>query len=265
MNKNLVLLRGGGDIASGTILRLKNVGFDVIVSELKHPTVIRREVSFAQAVFDGEIIVEGIHGVYTQMENVSEILSQNKVAVCTENIDDLIKKFNPRMIVDGILAKKNLGTTREMASIVVGLGPGFFAGKDVDAVVETNRGHHLGRVIYSGEAEKNTGIPGNIGGFTSERVVYAPENGKISHFKGIGMLVKAGESIGEVQGKPVLAKIDGVLRGLIASGSEVVAGMKIADVDPRGNRDYCFSISDKARAIAGGVLEALLVLRGGIS
>lgn len=260
MKNNLVLVRSGGDVASGTIQRLRKMGFDVVVTEIKNPTMIRRTVSYGQAVFDGETEFEGVKAIYTNLSGAKNLLKNRIVPVVTEDIGEVLEVLKPKIVVDGILAKKNLGTTRDMAKIVIGLGPGFTAGEDVDAVVETNRGHDLGRVILEGSGEKNTGIPGVIGGYTSERVLYATKDGKAKNQYQIGDMVKAGEGIIEIEGEMVMSKISGVIRGLIQEGSMVHQGMKVGDVDPRGEKRYCYSISDKARAIAGGVVEAIFTL-----
>jgi xanthine dehydrogenase accessory factor len=260
-NRSIIVVRGGGDVASGTIHRLHQVGFGVIVLETHVPTAIRRTVSFSQAVFDGEMILEGsIAQLCKSIGDMESVINRGNIAVMIDPKCNLLENMQPLALVDGILAKKNLGTNREMAQIVIGLGPGFTAGVDVDAVVETKRGHHLGRVIYEGQAASNTGEPGSINGFTTERVIYSPTQGKIEVLKDIGSLVESGTILAYVNGEEVIAKISGKVRGMIQNGSDVFAGMKIADVDPRGIEASCNTISDKARAVAGGVLEAILHL-----
>ncbi len=256
-----VVVRSGGDIATGTIFRLHQCGYRVLVLETSNPTAIRRTVSFSQAIFDGEMEIEDVVAVRCEsLEDAQHIIEQNKIPVMVDSEGKCIPQYKPKLVVDGILAKKNLGTSKDMAPIVVGLGPGFYAGKDVHAVIETHRGHELGRVIYEGPALPNTGIPGVIGGRESERVNYSPADGKIIVYKDIESLVKEGEVIASVEGKPVVAQIDGMVRGMIQHGTTVFKGMKIADVDPRGEKVNCKTISDKARSIAGGVLEAFLHL-----
>ena len=265
MNKDLVIVRGGGDIASGTIYRLTKCGFKVIVLEIARPTVIRRTVSFANAIFENEITIEGVKAIKANnIQEANNMLNNNIVPVLIDEHCHSIDQLNPEIVIDGILAKKNLGTRKAMAPIVIGLGPGFTANEDVHAVIETNRGHNLGKVIYKGVTEKNTGIPGNIAGYSWERVIRSPGIGITRTTSSIGDIVKKGDCVGYVNDKPVLAPLDGVIRGLIKSGIEVTENFKIGDVDPRGKVDHCFSISDKARAIGGGVLEAILTLRNTI-
>lgn len=260
-HQDLVIVRSAGDIATGTIARLHLGGWRVLALECEKPTVIRRTVSLAEAVTAGSAEVEGIRGVLCgTLADIEAAWAEGAVPVAVDASGEWIRKLKPLAVVDAILAKRNMGTTLDMAPIVVGLGPGFTAGKDVHAVVETNRGHRVGKVLYAGTAEENTGIPGNIEGYTSERILRAPAAGSVKNFKAIGDLVEADEDVMAVNGVPVKAEIPGMLRGLIAEGTEVTPGFKIGDVDPRGDRSACFEISDKARAVAGGVLEAVLTL-----
>ena len=264
--ENLVIVRGGGDIATGTIDRLYQCGFKVLVLEIAAPSAIRRNVAFSEAVYQGEQKVEDVTCFLA--ENIVDavtMLNEGKLVMLVDPEGASIRKLQPMAVVDAILAKKNLGTNKGMADITVALGPGFEAGKDVDAVIETKRGHSLGRVIYQGQAIKNTGIPGMIGGYTKERVIHSPAEGKLRNVKKITDIVKQGDIIARIEtGKksiPVEATIDGLLRGLIRDGYPVTKGFKIADIDPRIDEyDNCFTISDKARCIAGGVLEAILHL-----
>lgn len=261
MKNNIIVVRGGGDVASGTIYRLFKSGFKVIVLDIAKPTVIRRTVAFAQAIYDGEIKVEGVTA--KKASSVSEalsFLSQNIIPVLVDDKGESIKEIRPYAVVDAVLAKKNMGTNMDLAEIVIALGPGFVAGEDVNAVIETNRGHNLGRVILKGSAEANTGVPGIIKGIGEGRVIRAPGKGVVKHVLQIGDMVNKGELICYVGDMEVKASISGVIRGLIKEGLEVTQGFKIGDVDPRGNKKYCFTISDKARAIGGGVLEAILYL-----
>jgi len=256
---NLIIVRGAGDIASGTIYRLCQCGFAVIALEVEKPTVIRRTVAFASAVTDGEVTVEALTAIRCDAEkDIVQALETGKIPVCVDSKGAWIKKLNPLGVVDAILAKKNMGTTREMAPIVIGMGPGFTAGIDVDVVIETNRGHNLGRVIYCGAAADNTGVPGDIGGYTHERVIRAPTSGVISIVRDIGAFVVPGNCLATIGDKEVTTKIAGVVRGMIAEGTIVHEEMKIADVDPRSKLDFCYTISDKARNLSGGVLEAIL-------
>lgn len=256
-----IIVRGAGDIATGTIHRLHQAGFRVIALDIENPTVIRRTVAFAQAIQNGTATVENVTARRcATIDEVCRCLKNNEVPVCVDAKGDMIRMIRPEAVVDAILAKKNLGTTQDMAKAVIGLGPGFTAGKDVDAVIETNRGHDLGRVLYQGAAAENTGVPGNIGGYTHERVIHATNAGTIHLCHDIGDLVEMGECIAFIGETPVVSKLKGVLRGMIAEGTSVKKGLKIADVDPRGDRAYCQTISDKARNISGGVLEAVLHL-----
>lgn len=260
-HQDLVIVRGAGDIATGTIARLHLGGWRVLALECAQPTVIRRTVSLAEAVTAGTAEVEGIRAILCQeLADMEQAWAQGAVPVAVDPEGEWIRKLKPLAVVDAILAKRNLGTARDMAPVVVGLGPGFTAGEDVHAVIETNRGHRIGKVLYSGSAEPNTGIPGDVEGFTAERILRAPCEGTVKNRKSIGDHVEAGETVMEVDGTPVKAQIQGMLRGVIAEGTQVTPGFKIGDVDPRGDRSACFEISDKARAVAGGVLEAVLNL-----
>ena len=264
---NLIIVRGAGDLATGTILKLHRAGFPVLALDIANPTVIRRTVSLAPALTLGEAVVENEKAVRCKNEEqIRGALADGLIPVAADPDGILIEKFKPAAVVDAILAKRNLGTTRDMAPVVVGLGPGFTAGEDVDAVVETKRGHDLGRVIYDGAAVPNTGVPGMIGGYAKERVVHSPASGTIRVVREIGSHVGAGETIAEIVERdgtvvPVHSKIDGILRGMIEPGSEVTKGLKIADTDPRDVAQNCHTVSDKANAIAGGVLEAVMHLQ----
>ena len=257
--RELILIRGAGDLASGVGHRLKKSGFRVIMLEIENPTVIRRTVSFAAAVFTGETEIEGIKAVKANTYQEAAALSRtNMIPVLIDPMGESIKTLEPDGVVDCILAKKNLGTNIHMASAVVAAGPGFTAGIDAHAVVETKRGHDLGRVIWDGSAEPDTGTPGDIGGYSRERLIKSPAQGRVKIIRDIGTMVKAGDPLCEIEGKYALAAIDGLLRGMIFDGSQVYEGMKIGDIDPRGSKVDYRTISDKARAIGGGVLEALL-------
>lgn len=265
--ENLVIVRGGGDIATGTIYKLYQCGFRVLVLETANPSAIRRNVAFSEAVYNGTQTVEGLTCTLAKtVEEAVSLLEQGKLAMRIDPAGDCIGQLRSMAVVDGILAKKNLGTHKAMAPITVALGPGFTAGVDVDAVIETMRGHSLGRVIYEGGAIKNTGIPGVIAGFSKERVLHSPAAGVMRNVKKITDMVEKGETIALIETKegdiPVIATIDGLLRGLIRDGYPVTKGFKIADIDPRLQEfDNCFTISDKARCIAGGVVEAILHLK----
>lgn len=259
---NLIIVRGGGDIASGSITRLHNAGYSVVVLEIAEPTVIRSKVSFSQAMYDGSITIDGITAIKAANEKeIKEILAEKAIPVIDDPKGEYIAVLNPIAVVDGILAKVNLGTTRDMAPVVIGLGPGFDAGVDVDAVIETNRGHNLGRVILRGKPEPNTGVPGVIGGEASKRVVRSTAAGRVDVKREIGDLVKEGDILAVIGESEVRSQLDGVLRGIIHDGMVVPhEGFKIGDVDTRGNVENCFTISDKARAVGGGTLEAVLAL-----
>ncbi len=255
----LTMIRGAGDIASGIALRLRRAGFDVVMTEIERPTTIRRTVAFSDAVINGEQSVEGFTALRAETwEEACLYLEQGNIPILVDP-DCACRSFlKPDALVDAILAKRNLGTTITDAPIVVGVGPGFAAGVDCHAVVETMRGHTLGRVCYEGSALPNTNIPGLIGGFAGERVLRAPADGVFESTRRIGDLVEAGDTVGFVSGQPMKATISGVLRGLLANGVPVKRGMKSGDVDPRGQKDYCALASDKALAVGGGVLEAIL-------
>ena len=258
---SLVAVRGAGDLGTGCIVRLVRSGFRVVALEFARPTAIRRTVSLSEAMYDGNACVEGVGAV--RCERVPRTWAPGDPVPLLEDPECrslATGEFSPVALVDAIVAKRNLGTSLGMAPVVVALGPGFTAGVDAHAVVETNRGHDLGRVILRGSAEADTGVPGLVGGKGRERVIRAPVAGAVTPLCAIGDLVKAGEPVLSIQGVEVHAAVGGVVRGLIRAGFEVPVGFKVADVDPRCVREACFSVSDKARAIAGGVLEAILML-----
>ena len=265
--EHLIIVRGGGDLATGTIYKLHRCGFPVLVLETASPSAIRRNVAFSEAVYQGTQTVEGVScTLASTVPEAEEMLKAGRLTMLVDPAGACISHFRPLAVVDAILAKENLGTRRDMAPITVALGPGFTAGVDVDAVVETKRGHNLGRVFYAGSAAPNTGIPGIIGGFGKERVIHSPAAGILRNVAKITDTVEKGQTIALVeteQGEvPVYATLTGLLRGLIRDGYPVSRGFKIADIDPRLEEyDNCFTISDKARCIAGGVLEAVLHLR----
>lgn len=257
----LIVIKGAGDLASGVAVRLAHCGYELVMTDLPKPTSIRRTVCFSEAIRNGVQQVEDVTGRFAQnIDQVAPILAQGEIAVLADPNADCIAALKPFVVIDAILAKRNLGTTIDEAPIVIGLGPGFCAGTDCDAVIETQRGHHLGRVIQDGAAAPNTGIPGNISGFTTERVLRAPRDGVLTEVRHIGDLIKKGETVALVNGAPMPALISGVLRGLLPDGTPVTEGMKSGDVDPRCEVSHCYTVSDKARAIAGGALEAILML-----
>ena len=263
----LVLLRGGGDLATGVAYRLRKAGFPIAILELPEPLVVRRRVSLATAVREGEVTVEDLRAVRVDSPNEALTLIDRggiPVLVASELRADLLNsslvaRHSSLVLVDARMAKRNLDTRIDQAPLVIALGPGFTAGVDCHAVIETNRGHRLGRVIWQGAAEPNTGTPGLVAGKGAERVLRAPAAGLAWWRLDIGDRVRGGEVMGDVAGEPVVAPFDGVVRGLIAPGTAVPAGLKIGDVDPRDDVAACFTISDKALAIGGGVLEAILL------
>lgn len=257
----IVLIKGAGDLATGIAYRLKKSGFDVVMTEINNPTTVRRTVAFSQAIFDDEIEIEGIKGV--KVNNINEIhkeIEKGNIPIIIDKEANIIKELKPKVVVDAIIAKKNLGTNINDAPIVIGVGPGFEAKKDCHLVIETKRGHYLGKVIEEGSAIPNTGVPGNIGGYTKERIIRASSNGKIRPVVKIGDYVKKGEVVAYIDGVEVLAEIDGIVRGMLQEGIEVFKEMKSGDIDPRCEKNHCFTISDKARSIGGGVLEAIMYM-----
>ena len=259
-----ICIRGAGDIATGIAVRLMRSGMKVIMLDIAQPTAVRRTVSFSEAVRLGKFTVEDLTAY--RSESVYEairITDGNNAAVMVCPDGSLIESLRPDAIVDAVIAKKNIGTKISDAPIVIGVGPGFTVGIDCHAVVETKRGHYLGRAIYERgkSAAPNTGIPGNICGYTSERVLRAPCDGVFAGHKNIGDIVRAGDIAAYAGGLPVYCTIDGMLRGLLADGVRAVQGMKCGDIDPRGLEADCMTVSDKALAVAGGVLEALLHFR----
>ena len=265
--KDLIIVRGGGDLATGTIYKLKKSGFPVLILEVENPSAIRRNVAFSEAIYQEQQTVEDMTCFRAEsLQQAENFLQEDKLTILVDPKGEAIARLKPVAVVDAIIAKRNLGTAKTMAPVTVALGPGFVAGEDVDAVVETKRGHNLGRVIWSGSAAPNTGVPGLIGGFGKERVMHSPAQGILKNVKKITDTVTKGEVIAVIETGsdmvPVEASLDGILRGLIRDGYPVTKGFKIADIDPRSEEyENCFTISDKARCIAGGVLEAILQLK----
>lgn len=255
-----VVIRGGGDLATGVAEVLYQSGFKILILDIEKPSSIRRSVCFSEAIYDGIIQVENIICKKVENENdIEKCWNEKIIPIMVDEKGEIIKKIKPNVVVDSIIAKKNLGTTKEMAPITIALGDGFEAGKDVDIVVETMRGHNLGRVITSGRAMKNTGIPGEIKGVSKDRVIYSLANGRFSSVKKIGDTVQKDEIIGYVGDVEIRGKISGVLRGIIREGYEVIENMKIGDIDPRiEEKNNCFTISDKARSLGGAVLRAIM-------
>lgn len=256
-----IVVRGGGDLASGVIYRLKRAGFPVIVTELSEPLVVRRTVSFAEAVFTGQHELEGLTAVRVTRHDEAVTLAGRKeiIPVLIDPAGEIRSHWRPQVVVDAVMAKRNLlKTSMHDGGLVIGLGPGFCAGVDVHAVIETNRGHFLGRVLYAGEAEPNTGIPGLVNGNGQERVLYSPAAGVFCSDWQIGDRIEQGAVFGWIDQNPLYAEIGGCIRGLLHSGLRVGKRVKVGDIDPRCRREHCSTISDKALAIGGGVLEAVM-------
>ena len=258
----LVVIKGAGDIATGVACRLKNSGFNIIMLETKIPTTIRRTVAFSRCVYKNSCKVEGIKGFLAKNIQEARIIAENgNIAVLIDENGNSLKELKPEVVIDAILAKVNIGTSINDAKIVIALGPGFIAGKNCHSVIETKRGHELGRCIYSGSAIPNTGIPGSIGGYGQERILRAPEEGIFEPILKIGDVVKVGDVVAMVNSFEIKSEIDGIIRGLLQQGVMVKKGMKSGDIDPREIYEHCFTVSDKARAIGGGVLEAIMSLK----
>jgi xanthine dehydrogenase accessory factor len=255
----LVIIKGAGDLASGIALRLRHSGFDIAMTEISRPTAVRRTVSFCRAVYEGRAEVEDVTALLVRDEDeMRRVLAEKKIALFIDPDAEIVRKSRPAVLVDAVMAKKNLGTRISDAPVVIGVGPGFCAGLDCHAVIETQRGHTLGRALTEGSALPNTGIPGDIGGFSLERLLRSPADGVFEACAQIGGRVAKGDIVAMVGDAPLRAGIDGVLRGLLPSGIAVTKGIKAGDIDPRCEVSHCFTVSDKALAIAGGVLEAIL-------
>jgi xanthine dehydrogenase accessory factor len=257
----IAVVKGGGDLGTGIVYRLWRAGLRVLVTELPTPLVIRRAVALAAAVYEDVVEVEGLVGRRVEEEQeITTAWQKGEIPVLVDAQAAIVSRLQPTVLVDAIMAKKNLGTHIDDAPIVLALGPGFVAGRDAHAVIETQRGHRLGRALYQDAAAPNTGVPGATAGVTAKRVLHAPVAGRFESLCQIGDQVRTGQVVARVNGEPVRAVIDGVLRGLLAGGLHVEAGLKVGDVDPRGVVENCFLISDKALAVGGGVLEAVLYL-----
>lgn len=256
----IVLIRGAGEVASGVAHRLHRSHFKICMLEIPHPIAVRREVSFCDAVYNGEKEVEGIRAKFiSTQEEISSVWKKEKIPILVDpDGQETLHFLKPDVLIDAIMAKRNLGIQINDAPLIIGLGPGFTAGTDVHVVIETNRGHNLGKVILNGAAESDTGVPGEIGGYAVERVLRTMKKGIFHPHKSIGERVNKGSVVAVVDDFPVIARISGVVRGLLVEGIEAKKGMKVGDIDPRGKKEYCFTISDKSRAIGGGVLEAIL-------
>ena len=255
----LILVKGAGDLATGTAVRLYRAGFQVVMTDIAQPTAVRRTVAFSQCIYDGQTTVEGITARKAEnRDQVRDILAAGEIPVLVDPQAAILAQLPFMVVVDAILAKKNLGTTISDAPIVLALGPGFTAGVDCHGVIETKRGHDLGRLILEGTAIPNTGVPGNVGGYTKERIIRAPADGPFEPVAQIGQQVNLGNVVAKVNGIPVTAQLTGIVRGMLPAGIPVTTGMKAGDIDPRCEVRHCFTVSDKARAIGGGVLEGIL-------
>jgi xanthine dehydrogenase accessory factor len=258
----LVLLRGGGDLASGVAVRLFKAGIQVVITELPQPLSVRRSVSFAQAVYENKVQIEGVDGILvpTQAE-ISVVLKRGAIPVFVDPHTSLLEVIKPKVLVDGRMLKQPPETGLDAARLVIGLGPGFTAGMDCHAVIETQRGHFLGRVIWQGQAEKDTGTPETVLNRQEDRVLRAPRDGVFHAFVNIGDQIMAGDVLGDVEGQVIKASFKGILRGMIKDGLHVTAGTKIGDLDPRGDERLTRYVSEKSLAIGGGVMEAILSTR----
>lgn len=269
INNELVIVRGAGDLATGVVYSLYKAHFKVIILETQHPSAIRRKVALSEAVYDGKTKVEDIEAVlvknYEEALNIIANKDYKEIPILIDPNCEILNHIKPTFLIDAIIAKKNLGTNKSMAKYTIALGPGFTAGKDCDIVIETMRGHNLGRMYLEGEAIPNTGIPGNIGGKEAERVIHASSDGIIENIKNIGDFVREKEVIAYINNDnkkiEVIAPFEGLLRGIIRDGFKLRNGLKIADIDPRKSEyDNCFTISDKARNLGGAVLTAMMYL-----
>jgi xanthine dehydrogenase accessory factor len=255
-HNRIALIKGAGDLATGVALRLARAGYSVVMTETARPTVVRRRVALADAVFEGRAVVEGLEGVLAQPEDIPGLLHRGVVPVLVDPEARIRRRLKPDLLVDAIMAKRNLGTRMSDAPLVVALGPGFVAGLDAHAVIETQRGPTLGRVLTEGAALPDTGIPAERHGYGRERILRSPAGGTFIPVKDIGDPVRKGELVGYVEGEEVLSALDGIIRGLLHTGLHVTAGLKLGDVDPGATLRDCCMVSDKALAVGGGVLQA---------
>jgi xanthine dehydrogenase accessory factor len=257
-NNQKILIRGAGELASGVALTLHRVGFKVIMTELEIPLSIRRTVSFSEAMVRNLWNIEDVLSVYSSIANVEDIINDNKIPVLIDLVE-LLDIIKPDFYVDARMLKSEVVDRRNKNYFTIGLGPGFTVNKNCDAIIETKRGHDLGKVIWNGTAQQNTGIPGNIGGKSKERVIHSSVDGRLEWFVEFGNLVEMNQVLGRIQNIEIKSKINGLVRGLISPKVAIKKGMKIADIDPRGNAVDYKTISDKARNIGRGVLEAILI------
>jgi xanthine dehydrogenase accessory factor len=262
MKLDYVLIKGAGDLASGVACTLHRAGYRVMLTEIEQPTCVRRKVSFAEAIYEGQITIEGITGRRVgDLQSGLSVMADGEIAVRIDPLGQTLEELNPRVYIDATLSKRNTGISRNDAEVVIALGPGYDAGIDVHAVIETQRGPELGRVILSGYAIANTGIPGNVLGYTSERVLRSPAAGKFTSILDIGDYVEVNQIVGYVEGQPVKTAIGGVIRGLLKNGLSVPVGMKLGDIHPEQNREVCTQVTDKAWIVGKGVLQAINIIR----
>lgn len=253
-----ILIKGAGDLATGIASRLYGAGHQILMTEIAVPLTVRRTVALSRAVYEGKAEVEELCGFLADSrEKAQEIMGRGDIAVIVDTEAESRKWYGPDVIVDAILAKRNLGTQITDAPFVVGVGPGFEAGRDCHCVIETKRGHTLGNIIWKGSAIPNTGIPGNVGGYTLERLIRASADGVMEPKACIGECVEKGQIVALTGGKPVYAQMSGIVRGMLQEGAPVTKDLKVGDIDARAELSHCYTISDKARAIGGGVLEAV--------
>ena len=254
-----IVIKGAGEMASGIAHRLFMANItQICMTEIGRPLAVRRRVAFCEAVYEGSMEVEGVTAeLVRDTAEVEQAWSRRHIALIVDPEWKIIRRLKPDVVIDAIMAKRTTGTRKDEAPLVIGVGPGFAAPRNVHVVIESNRGHDLGRAIYEGEAEAHTGMPGLTSGYARERVLRSPCAGIVRNVKAIGEVVKKGDIVTYVNETSVAAAIDGIVRGLIRE-IHVRDNEKIGDIEPRGNASYCWTISEKARAIAGGVLEAIM-------
>lgn len=253
-----ILIKGAGDLATGIASRLYNSGYQIMMTDIAVPLTVRRTVALSRAVYEGKAEVETMTGILVKnMDEAEKVLSDRNIPVIVDEKAEIRKDYQPDVVVDAILAKKNLGTRITDAPLVIGVGPGFTAGEDCHAVIETKRGHYLGQAIWKGSAIPNTGIPGNIGGFTVERIIRATADGIFEPVAKIGDMVEKDQIVAYSGGQEIRAKMSGIVRGMLQENVPVTENMKCGDIDARCELEHCYTISDKARAVGGGVLEAV--------
>lgn len=262
-DKNLVIIRGGGDLGTGVAYKLFNSNFNIVILEIANPITVRRKVAFSEAVYERKVTIEGVEAILVhEVHEIYNNIKHKKISVIIDEEAKIVNKLKPIALVDAIVAKKNFGTNRSLAPITIALGPGFVAGVDVDVVIETNRGENLGKIIYEGTTSANTGQPAAVMGFRRERVLWAPVSGYINVIKDIGEIVAKEEIVAEINGVEIKSKIAGFVRGIVRSGIYLRKGLKVGDINPRVDRlDLCYKLSDKACKLGESVLEAINKLK----